>query len=229
MFAQDHHAQKSEIHDPNWRRAIQSVFHGAESARKVWARHVVDPALTPSQFVSCTDGTRDLIGVVIGGTIPDAEDPCLWDTESTFTLLTEDAEILIVKGWYATSLEQFVESGTEGVEKMKSQDQTYRDDILDVLVIKAGLAQQLDQSPAAKGFWDIHLERLGAAEWPEGPLPQCLVRFDERENPRLGLVISGAWIAPMGDWDLTQPFLAISTDGEIMRSEGCLAEQVSVL
>lgn len=229
MFDQNYHEQKSEIHDPKWRRAILTVFHSTERARNVWENRCSNPALTPCQFVSCTDGTRDLIGVVIGGTMADAEDTKLWDLECAFTMLTEDAEILIVKGWYTTAVEQVVEDITGGIEAMKSNEQTYRDDVLDLLVIKAGLAQQLDQSPAAKAFWDIHLERLGAAKWPEGPLPQCLVRFDERTGAKLGLVISGVWVERLGDWDLNEPFLVLSTNGEIQRCEGRVVEQVSVL
>lgn len=229
MFAQNHHDQRSEIHDPRWRRAILEVFNSNEPARRVWEKHCVDAAKAPCQFVSCTDGTRDLIGVVIGGTLSDVEDTRLWDLDCAFTLLAEDGEILIVKGWYATAVEQVVEDITEGIKAMKSNEQTYRDDVLDLLVIKAGLAQQLDQSPAAKGFWDIHLERLGAAKWPEGPLPQCLVRFDKRTGAKLGLVISGVWVERLGDWDLNEPFLVLSTDGEIQRCEGRVVEQVSVL
>ncbi|WP_264801996.1 hypothetical protein [Acetobacter nitrogenifigens] len=42
-------------------------------------------------------------------------------------------------------------------------------------------------------------------------------------------MISGVWEATPGDWDLTRPFLVISTDGEIRRCESCLAESVTVL
>ena len=116
MFDQNYNEQKSEIHDPKWRRAILTVFHNTERARNVWEKRCSNPAQTPCQFVSCSDGTRDLIGVVIGGTMPEDADSRLWDLDCAFTILTEDAEILIVKGWYATAVEQVVEDVTEGNE-----------------------------------------------------------------------------------------------------------------
>ena len=55
------------------------------------------------------------------------------------------------------------------------------------------------------------------------------MRFDKRTGAKLGLVISGVWVERLGDWDLNEPFLVLSTDGEIQRCEGRVVEQVSVL
>ena len=66
--------------------------------------------------------------------------------------------------------------------------------------------------------------------WPQGLLPEYLIRFEEREDEvTIGLVISGHWDTSMDDWDLSYPFYALMTDGSIEECKSCLAESVTVM
>lgn len=101
--------------------------------------------------------------------------------------------------------------------------------VTDNLVLRAGLAQIFDRCAAARGFWETHLMRLKLDPLPSGPPPECMVRLDERPDTPIGLVVSGRWDTAFEDFDLSRPFLIVTTQGTIERCESCLIELVSVL
>jgi len=70
----------------------------------------------------------------------------------------------------------------------------------------------------------LHLDPL-----PGGPPPECMVRLDERPETPIGLMVSGRRNTTFNDFDLSRPFLIVTTKGTIERCESCLLEIVSVL
>ncbi|GBR00136.1 hypothetical protein AA23498_3620 [Acetobacter nitrogenifigens DSM 23921 = NBRC 105050] len=150
-----------EISDAAWRARLIATFRSNSRAQMIWRRHAPDSRLPPRQFVACTDGMSDLAGVVIGGDALVTTQPAAWDTDGTFTMLADDGCILTVNGWMSTAIAEEIFESEELT--MDTPANARFDSVFDLLVLKAGLARMLAQSPAAKSFWDIHLKRLGAA------------------------------------------------------------------
>ncbi|AQS88081.1 hypothetical protein AA101099_1318 [Neoasaia chiangmaiensis NBRC 101099] len=101
--------------------------------------------------------------------------------------------------------------------------------VTDNLVLRAGLAQTFDRCAAARAFWETHLMRLHLDPLPGGPPPECMVRLDERPVTPIALVVSGRRDTACDDFDLSGPFLIVTTKGTIERCESCLLEIVSAV
>lgn len=100
MIAQDKAPTQVERLSTLMRMA--AVYHRTPRARMLWGRHYEQIGPYPDTYVSADDGMSLLEGLVIDG---DWEPDIGWDFDGTFTIITDDGEILKVNGWMASSIE----------------------------------------------------------------------------------------------------------------------------
>lgn len=81
---------------------LSAVFARSPRAQVIWTRyHRQTLGDVPMNYLEATDGTVDIEGLVIRG----SWDPDIgWDLDSAITVLTEDDEIITLKGWLAAEM-----------------------------------------------------------------------------------------------------------------------------
>lgn len=242
-MSSDHHtrsdaASGDEAHpifgDVAWRAALRTAMLADDRARRLWERTRRFDDEQPDLLIACSDGSSDVVGLLIGGTRDDVS-PIGWDMDTVFRLFTEDGAVVTVKGWMISDLETFRLDHETMAETRKEEpemtpvSQQHIDSVLDRLVILCGLSQLFHQSSAAQAFWNVHLHRRGLEHYPLSPPPACILCLSEREGANVGVIVSGKWDDRCGEFDLTHPFLILNSDGCILRCESALGELVTVL
>ena len=81
---------------------MAAVYHANPKARMLWGRHYEQIGPYPNTFITADDGMVLLEGLVIDG---DWHPDHGWDFDSIVTIITDDGEIMTIKGWLASTIE----------------------------------------------------------------------------------------------------------------------------